>query len=292
MNNLKYHLLNSVGVIIFSVVTAVSINTLIRYSISPGNIPQEQQRKRISVQGENRSPDYYFTPVLESGFFKIAAAEFDDDGYEEKIEPESADDLQLAGTVTGPRAIALAMIRKRGEKEPGVFSLIKRETGISNDVYGYTLTEIADKHVKLQINNRVIVLELYNKNNKTDSQKKAGPQRESSASPDKIERNISRAEIQQRVLNNMDNALRGLTAGPHRVNNEIVGYRIIRLQPYNILYQYGARTGDIIKRINGHALDSTEKLYRMWEIVQSESQIRVDLERGGRPLTFNFTITE
>ena len=101
---------------------------------------------------------------------------------------------------------------------------------------------------------------------------------------------LSRAEIKQKVFNNMDNALRGLRAGPYRVNGQVQGYRLIRVRPYNILYKFGARSGDIVKRVNGRAINSTKKLYSMWEALKTESRITVDIERGGRIVTFDFNI--
>lgn len=294
MKNIKYHLINSAGMIIFSLVVALSVSSVIRYLLTPAHSPEEQRRTgTASLPSETRSLDYYFNPIVESGFFKIPHPDTDDIYEEEPAAPSGTiGNLTLAGTVTGPREIALAMIRKRGEREPGIFSLIQRESGISNDVYGYTLVKIAEKHVELKHGSEISILRLYEPDDEPPKKPRSPARSGRAESGNVINRTISQAEIQQKVLNNMDNALRGLTAGPHRVNNEIVGYRLIRLQPYNVLYQYGARTGDIIMRVNGHALNSTERLYRMWEMVQSESQIRVDIERGGRPVTFNFTITD
>ena len=90
----------------------------------------------------------------------------------------------------------------------------------------------------------------------------------------------------------MDNALRGLRAGPYRVNGEVEGYRLITVRPYNILYKMGARNGDIVKRINGKKIDSTEKLYKMWDAFKSESRITTDIERGGKIITFEYNISE
>ena len=41
----------------------------------------------------------------------------------------------------------------------------------------------------------------------------------------------------------MDDLMQGIQAGPHRVNGQIEGFKIIRIRPYNILYDYGIRSG-------------------------------------------------
>ena len=90
----------------------------------------------------------------------------------------------------------------------------------------------------------------------------------------------------------MDNALKGLRAGPYRENGEVAGYRLIKVRPYNILYKLGARNGDIVRRINGKKIDSTEKLYKMWDALKSDSRITADIERGGKIMTFEYNISE
>jgi general secretion pathway protein C len=67
---------------------------------------------------------------------------------------------------------------------------------------------------------------------------------------------------------------------------------LINVRPYNILYRLGARSGDVIKRINGQMLDSTQKLYTMWESMKNDSRISIDLEREGKNLRYDFNITE
>ena len=107
-----------------------------------------------------------------------------------------------------------------------------------------------------------------------------------------VKQTISRAEIKQTAMNNLDNAMRGLVAGPYRKNGKLVGYHLKRVNNENILYRLGLRSGDIVMRINGKELNSTEKLYTMWKQMQNESRITADVERGGKMMTFDLNITE
>ncbi|MDY6970415.1 MAG: hypothetical protein SVR08_17435, partial [Spirochaetota bacterium] len=103
---------------------------------------------------------------------------------------------------------------------------------------------------------------------------------------------VSRSAIQQNVLNNIDNALKGLRAGPYRVRGKIEGYKLFRVKPSNIMYKFGARSGDIVKRINGHPIDSTEKLIGMWKSLNSESHFTADIQRKDKIIQYYFTIKE
>ncbi len=286
MQNVKYHTLNILSVMIFSLVLASTVNQVIKYWISPtytaalAGVP-----KRGTGLARKSFEDYRV--ITESGFFKIAGPE--DVSGEGPGQAGSVSELTLLGTITGPTSIARAMIMKTGEKNPGIFALYKVNSEISNDVYGNRLVWIADSKVYLDSGGQRVTLDLYAKQTITPGT--AAPQG-TGASGSNFNQTLSRAELRQKVFNNMDNALRGIQAGPYRVNGKIVGYRLINVRPYSVLYKLGARSGDIVRRVNGQQLDSTEKLMSMWESVKNDPKITVDLERGGKPVQFDFNITD
>jgi len=288
MKNLKYHILNIISVIIFSYITAETINLVIKYNISPTFTKSLSRKKTVSRKAIKKSFDDY-SPIIESGFFKVADSSemVTSEGIVESV--SSIDHLTLLGTITGPSSIARAMIKKRGEKNPGIFALRKINDEISNDDFGYKLVSIKTSKVYLEQNGQKSVLDMFAKKEKKPF---IGGKRTSSSSGRNIKKNISRAEIKQKVLNNLDNAMKGLVAGPYRKGGKIVGFRLKKVRPYNILYKLGARSGDIVKRINGKTINSTEKLYKMWSTLQNESKISVDIERGGSLVTFDLNITE
>lgn len=285
MQNLKYHALNLLSVMIFSFMLASTINQVVKFVISPSyNKTTRAPGRRTYTPALAKTPDTLVKPILESGLFLIAGNEPDQGPAKSNI-----DELTLLGTITGPTNISRAMIMKTGEKNPGVFALYKVSNEVSNDVFGYKLVGIADLKVYLEVGGQRVTLDMYAK-------KAVGPVNQGapsdSAGQQSLNQTLSRSEIKQKVFNNLDNALRGLQAGPYRINGQIVGYRLINVRPYNILYKMGARSGDIIKRINGQVLDSTQKLMGMWEAMKSDARISVDLEREGKNLQFTFNITE
>jgi general secretion pathway protein C len=107
-----------------------------------------------------------------------------------------------------------------------------------------------------------------------------------------MSKTLSRSEMQQRIKNNMDTMLQGLRAGPYIVNGKIEGYKLFMVSPQNFLSTLGARSGDIIKRINGQQIDSTEKLYKIWSGLNLETHVTLDLDRAGQTVSFDYTFTD
>lgn len=239
-----------------------------------------EKHKSFSDRTTHKSFDDY-DAILVSNFFKLGT-EVEDLPITETVTPESLQDLTLLGTITGPSSIARALIKKKREKESQIFKLW-------NDVYGYQLVRIANSKVYLKMGDEVTNLDMFAKDEKALG---SGTASTVKGRNNKSSKTISRSEIQQKVFNNIDNALKGLRAGPYRVNGKIEGYKLFRVRPNNILYQLGARSGDVIKRINGHPLDSTDKLIKMWQNLQGETRLSVDLERRGKLQTFDFSVTE
>jgi type II secretion system protein C len=289
MQNFKYHALNVISTMIFSYILASTINQAVKYHMSPSYNNSLISIKKKTFAGNVRKKFDDYKTIIDSGFFKIPGPS--DLVAGSKSATGAITELTLIGTITGSSSIARAMIMKNGEKYPGIFALYKYSNEVTNDVYGNKLVGIADTKVYLDANGEKVTLELF-------APKAVGPQASlptsgnSSALGGRFTQALSRSEIKQKVLNNLDNALRGLQAGPYRVNGQITGYRLITVRPYSMFYRFGARSGDIIKRINGQVLDSTQKLYSIWEAVKNDPKITVDIERAGKNLQFDFNITQ
>lgn len=279
--NIKYHIINTLSILLFSYITAITINQAVKNSLT--YYPSEKNTRRLLVSTRDRTDEIDIDQIMESGFFPdfdVASAEGSED-----LSDESADlnELTLLGTITGDKSVTMALIIKRGEKQ----AVIYRRW---NKVGGYTITKIGPNLVHLKRNNEKFVLKLYDK--KEASSDKGRDSGRSTPSSGVIKKNVSRAEIQQRVMNNLDKAMEGIRGGPYKVNGKIEGFRLIRIQSKNILYEYGIRNGDIIRRINGKKVDSTEKVLTMWQGFKNETRLVIDVERRGQIITFDLNITD
>ena len=285
----KYHLLNIAAVILFAGAASATINKSIQYVLTPDYSPTTQKQTNLTKNTERKlSQDELISTITESGIFKVSGVVNDSSPAAGTGSSESVSNLTLLGTVTGPAIIARAVIQRSGDKDPKVFALYKISAQIDNNVYGYKLTNINTDRVTLQANGEKIVLELFAKNKPVAG---ANPNANQGGS-NRVSTTMSRAEIKQSVMNNLDEAMKGLVAGPYRKNGQLEGYLLRRVNQDNILYKFGIRSGDIVKRVNGKALNSVETLMPMWQNLQNESKITADVERGGRMMTFDLNITE
>jgi general secretion pathway protein C len=284
MQNIRYHIINTASVVFFSFITAITISQFIKLKMTP--VYSRSFEKEISSAPRIIKKTYEdYKVILDSSFFKLASeTNTANNGDAAALNAANLDEFQLLGTISGPASIARALIKKRSEKDPGIFKLW-------SDVYGFNLVRIDNLKIFLKRNKTVSILDMYPKvevAGTVGAVSSAG----TNGSAERSSQTISRSEIQQK-LKDVDSAFEGMRAGPYKVNDKIEGYKIFRVSPSNYLYKLGLRSGDIAKRVNGLSIDSTEKLLGIWNSVkEGQSKITVDIERGGKIQTFELNVTD
>lgn len=102
---------------------------------------------------------------------------------------------------------------------------------------------------------------------------------------------ISRSFVQDAAAN-ANEILTQLRIKPHFVNEISEGYWIGNIQPGSIVEEMGFRNGDIIKKINGEAVDSPEKILQVYQEIQKTGAVVVDVERDSRTETLTYEIRD
>lgn len=102
---------------------------------------------------------------------------------------------------------------------------------------------------------------------------------------------IKRSDLQKH-LNNLSTILMQARAVPARdkVTGEVIGFRIIDFQPNSIFTQLGINRGDLIKSVNGEAVDTPQKAMELFNMFKNASQIKMSVDRGGRTETLDYNI--
>ncbi|MBP9024466.1 MAG: hypothetical protein KBH06_14790 [Spirochaetes bacterium] len=269
MNILKKHLFNIIGAVILALSISGLITDTARIVIHPGEKTRQTAPKVFQADNADKITDYNF--ILNSNFFQLSTAQ-----NSETVQSASPANLILLGTVTGSASIARAMIKSASENKVEIFK-------IGASAWGYTLIRILKTKVLLKSGSNEFELDMLKKEGSSP-----GPQ---SGLQPATKQTISRAELLTKIQGNMDNMLKGMRAGPYREDGQIKGYKIMGLNKSNMLYDLGIRQGDIIMRINGHPIDSTQKLFELWQKLPQEPKALIDIKRGNETTTLDYTFS-
>ena len=114
-------------------------------------------------------------------------------------------------------------------------------------------------------------------------------QNQTESDPNATKITIQRAKIQE-LAKNQKELYENKFAPIKSDDGRILGLRLIMVPQGNILYEMGARSGDILKRINGEPLENQQKMFEIWQRVQTQDRFNVDLERGGKNVPYEIII--
>lgn len=102
---------------------------------------------------------------------------------------------------------------------------------------------------------------------------------------------IKRADL-LKYTNDLSSVLMQARAVPNRDPNtgEINGFRLLDIQPGSIYEQLGLKPMDVIKGVNGEAVDSIQKAMEFYNTFKNSNQVKLQIDRGGKNDTFTYDI--
>lgn len=94
-----------------------------------------------------------------------------------------------------------------------------------------------------------------------------------------------------RALSNVARLMTEARAVPESDGNgNYVGFKIIYLKEGSLFEKIGIERMDVLTRINGYELNSPEKALQLFSKLRSAHQFTIDLLRGGRSVTLDYSV--
>jgi hypothetical protein len=69
-----------------------------------------------------------------------------------------------------------------------------------------------------------------------------------------------------------------------------IGFRTVYLKEGSLFEKIGIKGGDVLTRINGYELNSLEKSMQLFSQLRSANKFTIDLKRGDRPITLDYSV--
>ncbi len=92
------------------------------------------------------------------------------------------------------------------------------------------------------------------------------------------------------ALSDTGNMLTHARILPYMVNGKTKGFRLSSVQRSGVFALIGLRSGDILLKVNDFAIDSPEKGIQLLTGLSGETDISLDILRGGKPTKLNYEI--
>lgn len=195
------------------------------------------------------------------------------------------DQMLLTGTLAGHWSFARATIREKANTD-------SEEYGIGESVGSYKVQAIEQHYVLLKKGG--LVLKVLIGETPAQAKERIRPKDMNGTvslgpSSQTVQKVLSREDV-NRKLKDPNTIYKNARFGPHLVDGKIEGYKIYQVAKDHVFYSLGARSGDVVKRVNGMPLNETEKMLEIWGSIKQAPKITVDLERQGKIITYEFII--
>lgn len=240
-----------------------------------------------------------YSPILEKSAFPSATRELTrieilDEGSSSASHPILAE-LKLLGTWAGPTGYAVF------EKTSGEQDVFKA----GQTVFGAgTLTSIEDGKASLSAGGTEVTFTVF-KEEVPSSISGIGevsaplPDEAGAASPGQGSKYTSKVSenswvIDQKAvadsLNDMSRVLSDARLTPKVSDAGVEGFTVTEIKPRGIFDAIGLKDGDVLTKINGYEIDSPEKAVQVLSALRGETNIDLDILRGGKPKSLHYTI--
>jgi general secretion pathway protein C len=103
-------------------------------------------------------------------------------------------------------------------------------------------------------------------------------------------RMMSRAEVERRLGSEIPRILADTALSPVMEDGRAVGLRVVRMADGTLLSDAGLRQGDVITEINGTPIDGMATLIGLWPRLQSATDLRAVVQRGGQPVSLEVVL--
>jgi type II secretion system protein C len=199
--------------------------------------------------------------------------------------------FELTGVILLGRDNSIAFIRKAGERQSKVYH-------IGDKLDNAEITKIERDRVYVNDGVKTVVIPMYYKYMDKSLVKNDTPSQPRDISDDKyaatkqVKKVMSRSEVENKVFQKVNQILTQVAISPYMINGQMEGLRLMRVPNDNIVFELGGRSGDIVRRVNGHEVNQIEQMYKLWENIKDDSFISVDLERNNQIFNYSFEIRE
>ena len=236
-----------------------------------------------------KRPFEYHSVIAEKNIFNPTQKKDTEGAKREKSNVEEAStrtltklNLALKGTMIGYPDRHFAIIEDKSARKQDIYS-------IGDPIKDAELVKILKDTVILRRDGQEETLIMTYEKQKTGP--KISPQRQSRP-VQRVGRNkfvLDRTQV-NRTVGDLSQFMTQLNVKPYNKSGKTVGFQITRIKPNSLISQMGLRKGDIIKSVNNMTIDNPEQAIEVYQQLQNESSLSIEVERRGRSSTYNYEI--
>ena len=256
------------------------------YFMAPGEFPPIKVTPVARVQSGNNID---VSKLVSMELFGSVVKEVPKEEVVEEA-PETSLNLKLRGIYAADTKDKANAIIEDGRGKQAVY-FVDEKLEVSGRVY---LRQVFFDRVILETNGRKEALRLETTElvdtvikRSEEPRRAAPPSRKNKVEDKRSNQRISRQlnEYRDKFKNDPTSVSDVISGRPHFVDGELRGFKVSPGKDKRLFQELGLRRGDVVKSINGVALDNMQDAMTLMNDVQSIQDLSVEIERNGETLS-------
>jgi type II secretion system protein C len=195
----------------------------------------------------------------------------------------------LMGTITGPGGNSWAILQEKGSRKQQIFR-------VQGNIDGGKIVKVSRNQIQIERDGKRETLSLSEEEAGSRPAGKLLPP--TSPAPSKGEevkklsanRFLVNREDVSAAVGNINQFMTQARLKPHFEMGKPSGYSVSEVAPGSLMEKLGLKNNDIIKKVNGMLVTRPEEVMQAYAQLQRDSNIEVEIERGGRAEVLRYEI--
>ena len=200
----------------------------------------------------------------------------------ETLEP-TALKIALLGTVTGDKQTAVAVIEERDKRRQGLYR-------VGDSVQDAIVRMILRGKVVLRVGDKDEILTMEESSSQRASSSSTEKEGRASRAPRRgTSITVKRSDI-EKSLEDINKLLSQARIRPHFTDGSADGLAFSNIKAGSIFKKMGLKNGDIVQGVDDRPIESPDDVLSLYEKLESESSISLQINRKGRQETINYRL--
>ncbi|HSR13240.1 MAG TPA: type II secretion system protein GspC [Thermodesulfobacteriota bacterium] len=194
----------------------------------------------------------------------------------------------LAGTVTGPQGHSWAILQEKTTKKQQVYRM-------HGDLEGGKILSVSRNLIEIERQGRKETLRLSPEVTPSKNPLPPSPIPQPQAGREEVKKLAANRFLVNRedvnaAVGDINKFITQARLKPHFEAGRPTGYSVSEVVPGSLMEKLGIRNNDVIKKVNGMSVSKPEDVMQAYAQLQRDSNIEVEVERGGRAEILRYEI--
>ena len=198
---------------------------------------------------------------------------------------------KLVGTIIGPEDHSWAVLQEGATRKQWIVP-------IHGSVDGGKIIRISRTRISIQREGREEILNIFEEGGEAPPARSTQPQAVGGMQPPSGEvvkklganRYVVNREDVSSSVSNINQFMTQARIKPNFVAGRPSGFSVSEIQGGSLMEKLGLQNNDVVRKVNGQAIDKPEDIFQAYSQLQRDSNIELEIERGGRREVLRYEI--